>query len=548
MKHNMIRLMAAAMLAVMLTLSVVGMIGCKDKTPSFSYMEDDIASMITFHKDKFDALSVSVDAKHEITDEKIEEYIRKALFGKKTLVNGGKNEVTGTIGEGDSVRLWYFGTVETAKLDDKGNPVKDENGNTVMETIDIRDNASDNIYNNAPMSSTLGADALRIEALEKAILGAKIEDYIAESEGTVKADAIYFLSYYYNDLNADGKTVKGDKIDGLIRVPASEMDTLLAPGFKAAFDKEVVGKTFDVAGNKFFKFAVDATEDTAFAEGAVKREYGIRVCGQTARDLEVEGAFADDGGVYAGDKVKLHVQLFNFVDYKIPTLEEAIDNLLSDSTIKDYKKDNELADDATLTSEQKEEAYRKQIKETLEQGTERVSAIQEAIWNEFKVCVTVNSLPEAKVKEMYNIFLKTVKDYWKEANSDDLKGQFTAEYGEAAMKDINTFAVAMLDGQAGQTAEQVVREKAESWVREDMIVFAIVRFSGLEMPDDATVKKEIDADIATIMKETKLTEQEIYDTYGGREYFMSSYYRNYILEELVEKVTVTYADPTPEEK
>ncbi len=499
MKKSLIKILALTLLG----LTVVSAVSC-----GFSYMEDDISEYAELDKAAFDALAVTLPTNYEVTEEDIEDAIRTNLFAKKTSVNGGATELTGTIGDGDNVRLWYFGTVDM--------------GDGKSETI--RDAASSNTYTNTPMWAVAGAGDLRIEALENALVGAKVEDYLAVTKGEVKQDAVYFLSYYYNEINADGKYIGWNKFDGVNRVPAAEMDTIMgAVGLKAEFDKTVVGETFDIDSNKFYEMTVDGT----FPNGSVKREYHIRVCGQAENELFVEGKFANDGGKYADKNVKMHVQLFGFVDYNVPELN-------ADTVVNIFKIGKDSEDPVA--------EYRKEIKKSLEADSTRISALESAIWVELKKCVTIKELPKSKVNMMYDIFYDTVKTYYKEAQSDDLREDFAAAYGEAAMENLDTFTVAMLSGQKGQKAKEVVREKAESWVREDLIVFAIVKYSGMEMPTEAAVNAGADADIADIIKESGRTAEELYDAYGGREYFIAGFYREHILDKLCSSVKITYQD------
>ncbi len=500
MKQTMIRIVAFAALAVML----FGMVSCE-----FSYIKDDISEYVSLDKAKLDALRVTIPTMFEVTEEDVDELIRQNLFTKKTAANGGREETSGTVGDGDNVRLWYSGVVEV------------EEGKT--ETI--RDAASDRTYSNTPLWSVIGAESLRIKELEERLKEVKIEDYITYSKGTVKADAIYFLSYYYNDLDANGKSVGGAKFDGVNRVPASEMHAKFDAGFKEAFDAAVVGQTFDVEKSKFFKVSVEGT----FPNGGVTREYSIRVCGQSDRDLEIEGAFADDGGTYAGKKVKLFVQPFCFVDYDVP-------ELTAETAVSLFKIDKDNPDPVA--------EFRRQAREVLENDSERQSALQDAVWVELKNCVTIHDLPKSKVKKMYKVFLDTVKSYYKEAKADDLRDQFVETYGEAAMESIDTFAVAMLKGNAGETAKQVVMRKAEDWVREDLLVFVMVREAGLALPSEHEINAQVNEDIANIISETGSTEEQLYDSYGGREYFVASCYRREVLELLAKTVDVEYKDIT----
>ncbi len=501
MKHTIFR----ATVAVIAIVMMVGMVSCGD----FSYIEDDIGPYVTFDKAAFDAIGITVPTSLEVTEEEINEVIRQNLFAKKTTVNNGAVETSGVMGDGDSVRLWYFGTVET------------EEG----KTESIRDTASDKTYSNAPLWSVLGSGSLRIEALETELKGKDIKDYLATTKGTVKSGGIYYLSYYYNDINAEGNSVGGVRFDGVHRVPAAEMETVFGAGFSAAFEEAVVGQSYDVDSGKFFQVTVDGS----YPNGGVKRVYQVRVCGQCERDLEVEGTFKNDGGAHAGKKVKLYVPLFGFIDYSVP-------ELTAETVISLFKIDE--------SSEDPVAEFRRQIKESLEAESTRQETIQDAIWDELKKCVTVHELPKSKVKEMYKVFLTTVKNYYKEAKSDDLREQFVAAYGEAAMQNLDTFAIAMLKGQSGQKAEDIVMEKAEDWVREDMIVFAIVKYGGLELSSEAKINEKVDSDLASIIEETGNTKEQLYEMYGGREYFIASAYRTEILSILSDTVQIKYEDTT----
>ncbi len=504
MKKTWMKVSALVLAAVVL----LGAAGC-----GFSYLEDDIAPYVTFDKAKFDALTISLDVQYEVTEADIEEAIFLNLLTKREAENGGEKQTYGVIGKGDDVDLWFTGFVTKA--------------DGAVEVV--RDDASEKTFNNTPHTYTLGGDAFRVEGLEEAFYGKDISSYLTEIKGTVKPNAIYFLSYNYNDymVNEDGTRgnyVANGRVEGINRIPADELDSKITAGFAEAFAESVVGEQFDFEKRALFEVTVDGD----YGNGATRRVYTVFLCGQTENEFVYTGKFANDGGVYAGLTAEMHVQFVRFADYTVP-------ELTADTAVNLFAIDKESEDPVA--------EFRKQITDSLLSDEERIAEMQDAIWEELKKCVTVTSLPESKVKTMYKVFLKTVEDYYKEAENEEFRRDFVDLYGEAALANIDTFAVAMLRGNAGERAEDVVRRKAEEWVREDLVVFAVMKYSGMEMPTGETLETGVDAELANLMKSTSKTEKELYKMYGGREYFIASYCRNVMLDKLCDTVTVVYTKP-----
>ncbi len=481
------------MAIITLVFVLAGLVGC-----GFSYMEEDLSPYVTFDKEMFDALSVTLDAKYDVTDEDVENLVRQNLISKKTPVNGSKTELSGTPGEGDTVNLWYSGMVE----------------NKDGEMTPIRDASSSSDFSNTPLWRVLGTGALRIPELETALMGINIEEYLATTKGTVEEGAIYFLSYYYKDLDADNRVVgSSSRYNGVNRVPAADMDEMLGEGFRTAFDSEIVGKTFDIANGTYHKLTIDGT----FTEGAVKREYNIRICGQAKKDLRVEGVFVDDENAYAGKRVELYVQVFGFIDFDVPELN-------AETAVSLFKMSEDSEDPVA--------DFYAQARAALMNSEERLTALQNAILPELKKCVTIHALPEKKVKETYKFYMDTAKEMYKEARADDMIDEFTEKFGEETMKSFDAFAVKLLQGTEGQTAEQAARRAAEDVVREDLYIFAVVKYSGMDLPDEEGINKEVDAYLQELMKQLGVTEEVIYEKYGERENFISDRYSANIMARL----------------
>ncbi len=502
MRKQFVKLSALALVII----TLVGMVAC-----GFSYMEDDLSVYATLDKEKLANIIVTIPTAYEVTEEDIDEIIRQNLFAKKTYVNGGKYETVGTLGDGDNIRLWYSGIV--TEEEGKETPIRDE--------------ASKKTFNNTPLWSVVGAGSLRIEELETKLNGVKIEDYLTVRKGTIKADAIYFMYYHYTDYDADGKIVGGATFDGVNRIPASELDETLSPGFKAKFDELVVGKEFDMDKNGIFEITLDGD----FGKGAVKRTYAIRMCGQSDRDLLIEGSFKEDGGTYAGKPVKLYVQLFEFVDYEVPELN-------AETAVSLFKIDKDNPDPVA--------EFRRQAENLLLEDSGRVSAINTEIHKALEACVTVHDLPREMVKESYKAFMKRTKHYWKQSQStDEMKAQFAEQFGKDAVESFDNFAAAMLNGKKGESAEDIAWVSAEAAVREDVIIYTLVRYSGLDLPSNDVIETRVNNDITEAIKETGATEEELYDAYrpyGGRGYFTAKRYTEEILKAMFDQVKIEYKD------
>ncbi len=499
MKKHIIKLLALALVCV----TAFGIVSC-----GFSYIEDDISPYATFRKDLYDAISVTIDAEHDVTEAEIDEKIRQNLLGKKEPVNNKEKETEGTIGYGDAVQLWYFGTVDL--------------GDGKTETV--RDFAANKIYDNTPGFFVIGG-GLRMKDAEKALEGVKIEDYIAKMEGTVETGKVYYVTYYYTSYDKDGKSLGGYTHDGVCRAEAAKLDEVFCKGFTAAFNETVLGKSFDYASGKSFTLEVSGD----LGEKEVKRVYSLRMCAQADKSFSVDSAtYADDGGLYAGKKVTdIEIQLFSFVDYKVPELnkETAVSLFGISSTSEDPVKD-----------------YREKVKTTLLSASARTDAIKDALWTELKKCVTVGEkLPKSKVKQMQKVFMETVEYYYDEVHADaETLASFEEEYGKGSADNLDLFAAAMFDAPRGTSAKDVVKGKAEEWVREDLIVFSLVENSGIKMPGDEIMNEAVNTEVKTLAQDYGVTEEELFDMYGGREYFIASYYRDLILEEMAARVPVQY--------
>ncbi len=497
MKKILCRLLTVALIAA----AVMGLVGCGS---DYVFFGEDMNTYVTWDQKKFQNIKVELDEKYNVGDEEVDAAIKEELFSHRDYANNGRLETSGVISYGDAAKLWYSGVVDL--------------GDGKTETI--RDAASEGIYSTDPFSYVLGDETIRIPELEKALEGIKAEDYRTETEGTVKTSdkTVYFLTYRtYND------GVQGAGSPHVMRVEAAKLDEVFTAGFKAKFDSEVVGKTFNDA-NRYFDIVMDNVE------GATSRKYSIRLLAQTDSEISVEGTFRDDGGKHAGKSVTLTVQLFGFIDYIVPELnaETAVSIFKIDSTAKDPVAE-----------------CRKQIKKELLDDDERIGVLQNAIWAELKKCITVKEIPSSKVSEMEDIFMDTVESYYNEAQemTGDARKEFIEKYGEGAMQDIDHFAVALFSGNPGESAEEICRQKAENWVKEDMVVFAVVQFSGLEMPNEEKTNTEVDKMVASVVEQTGYEEEQVYDMYGGREYFVAAFYRNTFLEMLEDKVTIGYKTP-----
>ncbi len=497
------RILISLLAAIMLVSLTMGFVGCGS---DYMFWGEDMSEYATWNQAKFNALKVTIAEKYKVDDAAIDKAIKEVLFSERTAVNNGKLETTGAIGYGDEVKLWYSGTVDLGD----------------GKTESVRDAASGNLYNTDPRSFLIGGESIRIPALEEALDGLDVTDYAMETTGVVAADMVYFFTYRSYNIKSDGTETDAGSSDSIVRIPASELDNKFGTGFSSAFASEVVGKTFN-DDNRFFDVRVDGNFDT---EGVVARRYKLRLLAQTDKELKVEGTFASDGGSYAGKKVTLDVQVFGFIDYRVPELTASV--------AYDIFEIPESSNDPIADA-------RAEIKKELLADDARLAAIQDALWGEIKKCVTVTNVPESKVEAMEDIFMETLENYYEKGKSEENYADMVEEYGEAAMQNIDLFAAALFHmSGSGKTAEQLVREKAEEWIKEDIAVFTAVQYAGLNLPSDETVETGVDEMLADIMEQSGYSEEELYEMYGGREYFVAAYYRNTMLEMLAQTVTIEY--------
>ena len=114
----------AASLILATVLGVVLFLCLREKTTAdgrFDYLNSDMTRYIKLDEDDYKGIVAEISKDYEITEETVEAFIKRALFGLKTLKDNGAGNTDLPIEYGDLAYIRYEGTIDGSAFDGGSN-------------------------------------------------------------------------------------------------------------------------------------------------------------------------------------------------------------------------------------------------------------------------------------------------------------------------------------------------------------------------------------------------------------------------------------------
>ena len=452
---------ASLLLFVILSLTFC-VTGCKKK---FDYLEADLDEYIEFTEDyKNYKIEVDIAKPHDID---VDVAILNMLYtdrDEEAKYNGGVVTSPITITSGDEVQIWYRGYL----LDDEG------------EELVV--NGMCNFSGNAASSLAIGSNSF-VPGFEYNMIGKNTGDYSKFNkitEGEIKDNYIVYVSY---------SRVKGT--DSATKVTESylrlDLSTDLDATYGAGFKEKLLG--MKVGDKVDFKTTIGDAEYT-YTDLKVNFATDCEI-----NPMIVECYFPYD---YSNEDLRNETAYFEVyvegvVVYDCPEFtDEYLKKKIEDEEINLTLDELNGYDGATLV-----EKYRNFAAKSMNDIYEETydTMVEEAIWNYLNKITKAKKYPEDKVQEIYDEYVADISAKFI-ADGGQIYNNYT---GQATTYDtFEAYATAYLGltSTSNVTWQQTIRTQAESYVKERLALFYILKKENL-LP----TKEVFDATYAEIEQE-----------------------------------------------
>ena len=455
-KEIFIIVFAAVALVSIIVGIVLGILSQKEK--NFDYITSDLSKYVTIDEKYYNGYDVKINIP-EITNADAEEEMLKLLCENKIVPEGPVYPVKNVdISVGDIVNLYYRGyTMEDGVKTYFDGGCNFSETYTALEVGSGKFTVADKSGNFIPGFST----GLIGENQEKYATLTKVES------GTVKIGDL--ISITYSVLYADGTSKRNQTV--FLDLSDLTIDERWGTGFSSYFVGKEINKDLPIAtGGTSDKALMVPTVSTSDSAASVDTYFNIKInlaCRVKAGDpLIIECDFPTDYQVedLAGKKGYFETYIVSVKDYDVPELNDAF--------ITDTLKVS--ADDlAKYEGENLVEKYKKLIMEELNEERDKkvIAQIESTFWDQAMANANFKKLPQIEVDK-----------YFDNAVSD-LELMFASGYASYYNNDFDMFARSYLELSSGADWRSVVRQDAETSVKQRLLFYYIVNEENYTLTD-----------------------------------------------------------------
>ena len=437
-------------------------VGCKknnNKTPEFDYMTADLSQYIEFTTPDYKKFKVEIDIA-EPREIDVEVAILNMLCADKDktpLYGGGDASKIAEISAGDVVKIWYRGYLIGDDGKEIAVPGMCNFGGASAYTLEIGSNSF-------------------IPGFELNLIGHKPSDYSKFEKitsGTLDESKIAYVTYT-KTTNDDSST---KVTESNVRLDLSEdLDAIYGLGFKAKILNLKFGDKVEFVG----------------AVGDKKYNYKD-VTLNFFTECETNPIVIDAYFPYDYQKEDLRNEDAKFEVY-VEKLEAYTAPEFTDTYLKEKIEDGEI----NVTLEELNackgvyliDKYRDfAMKTMMEIYKEEYDALVESeAWLYFDEISKAKQYPTDKVQEIYDDYIREM-EYQFSTSGGQIYNQVLGQY--KTYTSFDAYATVYVNAKTGENWKDVVYAQAQSYIKERMTMFYILKAEGLA-PSDADFKKEYD--------------------------------------------------------
>ncbi len=437
-------LIVAAVASIVVTL-VMGILS----DGSFDYLKENLTGYIRLPREEYSNITVDVNPV-EYSDDMLQRKIDKLLVKHKSKepLNEGKSYVNVEVSLGDIVNNIRY----------RGYTV-DENGR------ETELDGQCNFFDSRVEPLEIGSLTMP-EGFEHALIGKIPSDHEAfnkvKAGGVLEGDVIY-LSYIAYYPSGAARSVERERID----LSRTDIDEVYGEGFKAYLVGKEIGTALDSATFK------QGAGTAAYSDMRV--EFAIRSEGAP---LTIELTFPNNymdsqggGKELRGVTAKYDVYLDSVVEYETPEYNaEFVTKTLgfTDEELSAYEGADIVA---------KHKAYLKaQCLEDVRIGNNMLA--RDMVWEIIKNKGEIIKYPKVEIDRIYNSYYSNIESY------------FDANFETKGYESIDAAAIDYLGLSFGADWQAHITEIAETKVKEDLILYYIMRNEGFVPTDEEYAKVE----------------------------------------------------------
>lgn len=447
---------AAVLVVVLLGGGIFALVDYISADHGFDYLKSDLSKYVELTED-YKNFTVNVDIAAPREDD-VKISILNMLYADRdeTPLHGGERLDYGVITPGDDVYVWYRGYL-----------VGDGDEKIVVEDLS-------NFGKTSADKLGIGSNGL-YPGFELNLLDINTKDYSRFEKitsGTVSEGQIAYITYT--------KTKSGDKTgitESNVRIDFSEdIDATYGAGFAEKIMGLEIGKKVDIS----------ATVNSTVYNYTNLTVNFVTEC--ETNPIKVEAYFPYDYSVptLRNENAVFEVYVDGIVVYDTPEFnDEYLEKKIEDEELNVTLEELEELGKDSLTANYY--AYAEKLMNELYE-TEKKELVENEIWAHYVEISKALKYPKAKVEEIYEDYVDDI--VYQFTNSGGyVYNQSTGKYVEC--KTIDEFAPLHLGIGAGGDWEAEAYKQAESFVKERMVMFYILRAENL-VPTDEELKAERD--------------------------------------------------------
>ena len=455
-KHLPFIIIAAILVVVMLGGGIFALVDYIAADRGFDYLKSDLSKYIEL-TDDYKNFTVNIDIASP-REEDVKIAVLNMLYAdrEKDPLNKGE-KVGGVITPGDEVYIWYRGYI-----------VGDGDEKTVVEGLS-------NFAGKDPQKLGIGSNGM-FPGVELNLIGIDTRDYKKFEKitsGKVTEGQIAYISYTKTKGNDKSTQYKAENV----RIDFSEdIDAIYGAGFADKIIGLEIGKKLDVSAN---------------LDGVIYNYTDLTVNFVTeceVNPIKVEAYVAYDYEIanLRNENLVFEIYVDGIVHYDTPEftdeyLEKKIENKEINLTLEDL----EALGKESLTANYY--AYAEKLMNDLYE-TEKRELIETQLWKHYVEISKAKKYPKAKVDEIYEDYVDDIVDQFSNSGGY-IYDQTAGKYVEC--ETIDDFAPLYLGIGAGGDWEAEAYKQAQSFVKERMVMFYILKAENL-VPTDEELTAERD--------------------------------------------------------